>query len=261
MLATVNGVPITEADVQLRSKGVPAHGGAPAGAPPARAVLDTVIRDELVYQRAKQLGLDRDQGYLQKVAAMEAELAAFKRREMVDTFYRTEVNAKANATEAEAKAYFDAHAKEIKTELHVMQILVNKDKDAASAIRSQIQGGADFVELAKKRFPVLPPGARAPWDLGFLRWNQIPDPWRPVVFDMKPGDVSPLISGEGGRFWILKLVERRDLPDASFDVMKSRIMVVLKRQKSESRRAQLMDELRAGAKIEYTSAAPAGSAR
>jgi peptidyl-prolyl cis-trans isomerase C len=260
VLARVNGVPITEEDVTLRSKGAPSHGSVSVGSP-SKAVLETVIRDELVYQRAKELGLDHDPGYVKKVAEMEAQLAAFKRREMVDTFNRVEVTGKATVTDAEAKAYFDAHEKEIKAELHVMQILINRDEDAALDISVQLKKGADFEELAKKRFPNLPPTIKAPWDLGFLRWNQIPDAWSPAVFDLKPGATTGVISGEGGRFWILKLVERRDLPNASFEEMKPRIEAVLKREKIEQRRMSVFDDLKAKAKIEYTSAAPAGSAQ
>jgi parvulin-like peptidyl-prolyl isomerase len=249
IVARVNEVPITELDLQLRSKPPSGHTGAP---PPASgpALLETVIRDELIRQRAAELGLDRDPGYQKKLQEMEAGLAAFKRREMTELFLQREINDKAAVSEQEAREYFEQHARDIRSELHVMQLLFNRDEAAARAASDEIKRGASFEEVAERRFVGLPENVKAPWDLGSLKWNQIPEAWWGVIFQMKPGDVSDVVSGEG-RHWVLKLVARRELADASFDEVKPRIESVLRRKKVEERRAAVLEELRKKADVVY----------
>jgi len=259
VLARVNGVPITELDVKFRSKAPSQHEGVKSDVV-GPVVIETLIRDELVYQRAVELGLDKDPEYLKRVQEMEAQLATFKRRQMVDAFYAKEVHQKTEVPEAEVKAYFDRHSADIRAELHVMQLLYTRDPDAARAASDAIKGGKSFEEVAKERFKGIPPQEKAPWDLGFMKWNQLPEAWWDVVFKMKPGEVSDVISGGEQRFWVLKLVERRDNPNASFEDFKPRIISVLKRTRVEERRAELLDELKKKAKIEYVSPAPPASA-
>ncbi len=259
VLARVNGVPITEIDVKLRGRTPPAHGGAAPAAPTPSGVLETVIRDELVYQRAVELGLDRDPEYMKKLQEMEAGIAAFKRREMLELFNRRELAAKAAVSDDEAKAYFEKHAGDVKSEYHVMQILISRDETAARATKAEIAKGASFEEVAKKRFPGLPETVKPPWDLGYLKWNQIPEAWWGVIFQMKPGQVSDVIAGEQGRFWILKLVDRREVQGASFEQVKPRIVSVLERQKLEKARTAILEELRKKADVVYSSPAPKSS--
>jgi parvulin-like peptidyl-prolyl isomerase len=260
VLATVNGARITKLDLEQRMR---QSGGHSSKAPPVSTagVLDTVIRDELVRQRAVELGLDQDASYQKKLEEIQAQLAAMERRELADLFFQKEVVEKVKVSDDDARKYFEQNAAKVKTELHVFQLLYNRDEAAANAALAEIRGGASFESVAAKRFPGLQEIARKPWDLGFLRWNQMPEQWWGVVFDMEPAKVSEIIRGEDGRFWILKVVERREITDLKFEDVKPRIMAVLQRERTEARRAELFKELRDKAKIDYAagSAPPAGS--
>lgn len=253
ILARVNGAPITETDVKLRSKPPTGHTGETAKPPPdPKAVLDNLVLDEIAAQRAVELGLDKDPAYQSKLREMEASLNAFKRQELSQRFFAKEVGDKAKVSDEATKKYFDEHAREIRSEYHVMQLLFTRDEAGARAASEEIKKGASFDELAKKKFPGLPESMKPPWDLGYLKWNQIPDAWWPVIFGMKPGDVSGVIAGEESRYWVVKLVDRRELPQTSFEDMKPRIQAVLGRKQSESGRAAIVDELKKRAKVEYT---------
>ena len=77
----------------------------------------------------------------------------------------------------------------------------------------------------------------------------MPEQWWKVVFDLKPGEVSEVIKGEDARYWVLKVVERREVPSLTFEQVKPRIVSVLQRERTEARRSELMKELFDKAKI------------
>ncbi|MFH1605666.1 MAG: hypothetical protein ABIH03_17375, partial [Pseudomonadota bacterium] len=99
VLATVNGAPITEYDMKLHSKraAVAAAGGASHEL--SQNVLQTLVRDELIYQKSIELGLDKKQQYRQRLMDVEAQFRAFKRQEM-SRLYRRYVQEKAEVTDA-----------------------------------------------------------------------------------------------------------------------------------------------------------------
>ncbi|UCF35159.1 MAG: peptidyl-prolyl cis-trans isomerase [Phycisphaerales bacterium] len=247
VLVTVNGTPVGEADVRYALS----TGGHNKEIPPRQRknVLEVIIQQELVYQRAVELGLDANAGYQKKLRQMEAQLNAFKRKELSELFWR-EIAGRAVISEAEAKKYFEENAARIQTELHVRQILKRQESVIEQAL-SDIEHGASFDEVARRQFPNLPEGAGQPWDLGYLKWKQVPEAWRNVVYNLKKGEVSGVIRGPNSRFWIIKLIDKRENPDITFESIKPTIMEVLKNEKIEELRAQAARDLRAKASIVY----------
>jgi parvulin-like peptidyl-prolyl isomerase len=254
VLAMVNGTPITEADVRLalsvggHSKDIPSEH--------RKNVLGVIVRRELIRQRAVALRLDVNPTYQEKLRRMEARINAFKRQELSELFWR-ETARKVEVSEAEAKKYFAENAARIRTDLHVWQILLRKEGLAELAL-NDLQQGKPFEEVAGRRFPKMPKTARAPWDLGHLKWKQVPKSWRNVVYDMKKGEVSSVIRGPNNRFWIIKLIDKRENPDITLESIKPTIMEVLKNAKIEDLRAQIDRDLRAKATIVYSNR-PVGS--
>ena len=243
----VNGTPIREADVSFALS----SGGHHKELPPEhqKNVLEVIIQRELIYQRAVELGLDANASYQVKLRRMEAQINAFKREALSELFWR-EIAARAVISEAEAEKYFVENAARIRTELHVWQILRRKESLIDQAL-NDIEQGTSFEEAAGKQFPKLPKTAGAPWDLGYLRWKQVPKAWRNVVYDLKKGEVSGVIRGPNNRFWIIKLIDKRENPDITFESIKPTIMEVLKNAKIEELRKQIDRDLRAKASILY----------
>ncbi len=247
VLATVNGAQIREADLRLALS----SGGHDREIPPEhmKNVLEVIIRRELIHQRAVELGMDTNHRFQERLRRMEAQLNAFKRRELSELFWR-ETAGKVEISDAEAKKYFTENATRIRTELHVWQILFRK-KGQIEQAHSELEQGASFEDVAGRRFPKLPKTARAPWDLGYLRWKQVPEPWQSVVYHLKEGEVSNVIQGPNNRFWIVKLIDMRQNPDITFENIKPTIMEVLKNAKIEELRAKIGRDLRAKARIVY----------
>ena len=180
---------------------------------------------------------------------MEARVNAFKRKALSELFWR-EMASRVNVSDAEAKAYYTEHAARVRSEVHVWQLLW---RDEASALRasSDLRAGISFAELARRRFSKLPEKSGSPWDLGYLRWKQVPQPWQNTLKEMAVGDVSEIIRGPNKRFWIIKLVDRRENPDITFESIRSVIIEVLRSAKIETLRERINRELRAKANIVY----------
>ena len=247
VLATVNGIPIGEADVRFA---LSRRGHDPEIPPEHRKnVLEVIIRRELISQKAVEFGLDANAGYQEKLRRMEAQINAFKRKELSELFWR-EIAGRAVISEAEAKKYFAENAARIRTELRVWQILRRKESLIDQAL-NDLEQGTSFEEVAGRRFPKLPKTGGEPWDLGYLRWKQVPKAWRKVVYDLKKGEVSGVIRGPNNRFWIIKLIEKRENPDITFESSKPTIMEVLKNAKIEELREKTDRDLRAKASILY----------
>ena len=249
VLATVNGVPITEADIQFASTRAGAHGT--EGAPTDREeVLETIIQQELAYQRAVELGLDEESAYREQLAKVEAQVSAFKRGKLSRAFFQQEVARRAAVSDQEAQDYFESNAVQLRTELHVWQIL-SRDADSIEQALHDLGEGIPFEEVAGKRFPEMPNTVRKPWDLGYLKWGQIPEAWRDVIQDLDIGESSDIIRGPNNRFWIIQLVDERENPEIAFGDAEPGIMKILLNQKQEKLQKEIQQELRETARIVY----------
>lgn len=249
ILATVNGVPISERDVRYRSAtGRHKTQMTPQG---RRNVLETVIREELFRQRAVELGLDGDPRYQQGLRELEARVNAFARAELSRLFIQRETKKSAVVSEEDARKYFVENESRIKTELHLWQILKKGRKHAVEQALQEIRNGTPFEQVAAAQFPALPKAAGSPWDLGYLRWQQVPAAWRDVVYDLKEGEMSEVIRGAGERFWIVKLIDRRENPQVTFESVRPTIIEVLRSEAAATVRERAEGELRNRAKIVY----------
>ena len=247
-MATVNGVPITEYDIQQRLKRT-VHGEMmKPGA--TQNVLETLVRDELIYQKSLELGLDKNPEYRKKIYEGEAQLRAYQRQEIA-AFYHRHIRSKVEVKDAEAQDYFEKNAKRIQTKFHVWQIFYRgKDSRVAEAYKD-LKNGVPFEKVASRQFPNLPKDIKAPWDLGFLHWSQIPPPWQGVIDRLEVGQVSDIIKGPNDRFWVLKLVNKTVDPKITFATEKERIVEVLYKQKMDELYEKTLTEMRTKAKIVF----------
>jgi hypothetical protein len=250
ILATVNGVPITEQDLKESLKKGSGHG---EGVMPDnnQIALQTLVRNELIYQKSIELGLDKDPQYRMKLSEIEAQVRDFKRKEMA-AVYQNHMRSKAEVTDAEAKAYFEKNASKIQTKYHIWQILYRGNNPQIAKDDQDLKNGMPFEQVALRRFPNLPKEIKAPWDLGYLYWNQIPEPWQAVIDKLGTGKASDIIKGPGDRFWVIKVIDKIVDPKVTFATEKEKIVEVLKKQKSDGLNENMLNEMKTKAKIVYT---------
>jgi len=236
--------------MQQRLKRSAAH---PGGFSPESVpnMLQMLVRDELIYQKSLELGLDKDPEYRKRMNEAEAQLRAYQRQEM-SAFYRRHIRSKTEVKDAEAQDYFEKNAKRIQTQFHVWQIFYRgKDSQMAEAVK-ELKSGVPFEKVAARQFPNLPKHMKAPWDLGFLHWSQIPPPWQGVIDRLEAGQVSDIIKGPNDRFWVIKLVNKTVDPKITFATEKERIVEVLQKQKADDLYENMLNEMRTKAKIVFT---------
>ncbi len=280
-LALVGNTPIREQDI-VYQRMVQAH--TPELTPEQRKkILGKLVDKELAARRAVELGLDRDHYYRERLSQLEARVAAFKRDTLSDALMAKELDA-VQVDPAEARRYFDAHAAELRAEFHVWQIIerdpaaIERDRAALAAGKSfeevavesarrsahplvddegeaEEGGGALYDRVARKGAERADAKAGGPpksfWDIGYLRWDQLPESWRPVVPGLRPGQVSEVIEDQGGRYFLVKLIERRDGPAPSFEAAEPSLVRELREQKVRQRRVELEAQLRAATPVRY----------
>jgi len=246
VLATVNGVPITEKDVMQSLK----RGGHGEKVRPeaTQNVLQTLVRSELAYQQSLELGLDKNPEYRRKVYEVEAQLREYKRQEM-SALYREYITNKAVVTDSEAREYFEKNSKRIQTKYHVWQIYYRGEEARIAEDYKDLKSGMSFEKVASRRFPSLPKGMHAPWDLGSLYWFQIPAYWQGSIDRLEPGQISDIIKGPNERFWVIKLVGKTVDPKITFDTEKVKIVEGLRKQKADDLQETMQAQMREKSKI------------
>jgi parvulin-like peptidyl-prolyl isomerase len=246
ILATVNRVPITEYDMKQSVKRV-VHDER-VNPESTQNVLETLVRNELIYQQSLELGLDKNQEYRRKLHEAEAQLRAFQRHE-ISALYREHIRNKSVVTDSEAQEYFEKNLKRIQTKFHVWQIYYRGEEPKIDEAYKDLKSGMPFEKVASRRFPNLPKDMKAPWDIGYLYWNQIPTPWQGILDRLEPGQVSDIIQGPNERFWVIKLVDKMADPNITFATEQAKIVEVLQKQKADELYDAMLIQMRAKSKI------------
>lgn len=118
----------------------------------------------------------------------------------------------------------------------------------AESLMRLAKRGDDFVELARNYSEDRATGARG-GDLGWLGRGTTPKPFDDVVFGLQPGEVGGLATTDDG-FHIVKVHERRAARVQPYAEVESDLATFLLRQLQEQMTLDLINELRAKAKIE-----------
>jgi parvulin-like peptidyl-prolyl isomerase len=247
-LARVGGHVLTRADV-LHRIGEGRH-GQELTPERERNVLDAIIEDELAYQRALELGLDDDPGYVEAVRRLQIQMDALAREELAGIFRREEIERRAEVGDDEARQYFADHEQHLRTETHVWQIL-SKSRSEIDGFRARLDAGESFESLAAEPMATHGMAGMRSWDLGYLHWAQIPEPWVAELQRLEVGQTGGIIEGPGGRFWIIRVVDRRISDSLTFEEIEPILVQQLQRDRVESLTDQTRRELREGADVEY----------
>jgi peptidyl-prolyl cis-trans isomerase C len=211
VLAKVNGTPLTAEDVNFRLQ--EAHGKTPQT---GNKSIDDIINQELLFQKGKQLGLDQDPTFQSKLVALKKMPAGALRLEMARRVFNTQIASKIAVSHQDGKDYYEKNAEQISTELH-LQMIMFQDKAKAEEALKKLRGGADFATIARPVMTGQPVPGREPWDLGFIRWDQVPVDFVSEIYRLKPGEISGILGSQPTGFQVVKLLERRQVPKSSYE--------------------------------------------
>ena len=175
-------------------------------------------------------------------ADFKQKLSFTRNRLLMDSLLANEGKA-ALTDDAMKKVYEEAIQKVAgEKEVRARHILLPTE-DEAKAVKAELDKGADFAELAKKKSK--DPGAADGGDLGFFTKDQMVPEFSAVAFALEPGKISDPVKSQFG-WHIIKVEEKRDRKAPAFDEVKAQVsqFVVRKAQ------ADYVTKLRAAAKIE-----------
>lgn len=251
VLAKVNGTPITESELSFWLQGP--HGGMTSPEMKANA-LDKVIKAELFYQQGLKLGLDKDPQYRERIHQLEIRVEAAKRAEMMRRVYNQEIASKVTISPDEAQKYFDTHADQMGTELHLATVRFRNQADAEKAL-AEIKGGKSFEAVAEENLPPQMRGKKGqkgkkPWDLGMVEWKRIPTDWLTPLYSLKTGEVSGVIATPRTGVRIFKLLGRKAGPKPDFKTLQPVIQHRLREHAMQALEADYLRKLEDAAKIE-----------
>jgi peptidyl-prolyl cis-trans isomerase C len=221
VLATVDGVAITEADLQMAETDIGVRVTGLAGEARRAVLLEYLIGTQLLAAAAKSEGLDSGQKYQER-------LRYYQRRALVEQF--TDKHVASAVRPEDARRAYDAEAGSLQgiQEVRVRHIQLETEAQA-TLLRSELAKGGDFAKLAQ----AVSLDAATSWlggDLGYFAKGEM-KPWlESAAFALKPGDVSKPVKSDDG--WHLLLLEERRLrPVPAFDAVKDRIRAALAERK------------------------------
>lgn len=234
-LVTVNGQPITQADVKR----------AESEMGPDLARMPESVRRQRIIQllvETEVLATAAESEKLGQGAEFDARLATYRRRALRDAYFDKKI--RDSVSEGEIKTFYDKQTEMLQQnpQVRARHILVEKEEEA-KALRARILKGEDFAKLAQEASKDPGSGAQG-GDLGFMQRGQTVPAFDEAVFKLQSGELSQPIKTEFG-WHIIRVEERRAMPPLAD--LKDRIVMHLIQEKAQS----VSQELRAKAKIDY----------
>ncbi|MEO1112466.1 MAG: peptidylprolyl isomerase [Pseudomonadota bacterium] len=231
VVAKVGDADITEADIAFAAQDL---GQQLQQFPPDQwraLLLDVVIDMELIAQAARQDGLDQDPDFKKQLEFLELQALrnAYIAQKIDGAITDDVLN---SAYEEEFKDY------EGPEEVNARHILVNEKAEAEDLIKA-LDGGADFVELAKEKStgPSGPNGG----DLGYFGKGQMVKPFEDAVFELEPGAYTPEPVQTQFGWHVIKLEDKRRQEKPAFEAVAGELRQRLIREQYEAKMAELKD--------------------
>jgi peptidyl-prolyl cis-trans isomerase C len=275
VLATVDGATITLSEYKSAldetKAQLPQNGSLdPEGVKAVKMnILNQLIEKKILMSEAAKLGIVVSEAevneqiknimgeypdtetFKNRMKEQKIDLASWKKeieyQIMLDKLVKAVAGGDATVAPADVEKYYNDHRDQYDspTRVRALQIMV-ETKEQAETIRNEIEGGADFSELAKK-YSVSPDSEKG-GDLGYFSEDEMP-PAFSVVFSMKVGDLSDVVASEYG-FHIFKVIDRREAKVLTLDEARPEIEERLKRIKTEEKYGAWFEEIRKKTKIE-----------
>jgi peptidyl-prolyl cis-trans isomerase C len=235
VVATVNGVPITLGHVIVMRDQLP---------PQYQNLPDDVLLSGLIDQLVDQELLAELQSKSPDSDPLAVKLQVENERRGT-LAGRAATDAVADAVDdAKVKAAYDKQVAEFKPapEFSAAHILVD-DEAKAKELKAQIDGGADFAEVAKANSS--DGSAANGGDLGWFGLGQMVPEFEGAVRDMEVGSVAGPVKTQFG-WHIIKLNDKRETSPPPLEQTRQQIENGLRQAALQAK----LQELRAGATIE-----------
>lgn len=245
-------------------------------------VLDQLIATEVLYEAAKTAGIKAADKDLEKqVGEIKSrfktedafnkaltsqkmtldELKSEVRRNLtIRDYVESKVVNGVKVSEADAQKYYNDNKDKFKTPemvraRHIILMLDSKADDKTKAetrkkmeeIQAKLKGGAKFEKLAEE---YSQDGTKAKGgDLGFFPKGAMVKEFEDAVFNMKPGEVSGIVTTQFG-LHLIKFEEKKPAGTSQFSEVKDMVVKGLESDAKREKVAKTIDDLKKKAKIQ-----------
>lgn len=226
-------------------------------------VLWFLIENTLISQEVKKLGFTGDEEKIKEHYQLSREelvsgiygseekfLERLKELELNEDFlksvsrnaYFTELlyeHVSADVTEEDARAFVEENPLFLKkpAQAYVFQIIMETEEDV-QYVHNLLSEGADFVEVGQQ-YSIDPYV-----ELGIIKANDLLDPlFLETAFSLAPGEISDPVEIAGG-YHIIKITEKKEEADLSFEEVKEEAMEIKKSELFEKYFLELMEDAR-----------------
>jgi peptidyl-prolyl cis-trans isomerase C len=239
VLATVNGKPITEAELQLALSELDQQFSRLPPEQQRAAAMSTVIQMKLLAAKAETDGLG-------KTPEFERRIEFLRERTLYAMVVDTEIAGKITEEEIRARYNKEIAAAPPVNEVKARHILV-KTKEEGVDIVKQLDGGADFEKLANERTND-PSGKTSGGDLGWFGPGQMVPEFEKAAFALKVGEYtkSPVETQFG--WHVIKAEDKRLKQAPAFEQVSDQVRSLLVRE----RYFALVKAIRDAAKVDIT---------
>lgn len=236
VVATVNGRAITTTELGFIGQELGGRLGQMTAEQRKEALMAILIDLQLVAEAAEKQKL-------QEGDLFKKQMVFLKNRALRNEFFRVNVDEK--ISDADVKALYDKEigSKPAEKEVKARHILLKEEKQALEVIK-ELDGGADFAELAKKK-STGPSGPRG-GDLGFFGKGQMVPAFEAAAFALEKGAYTKVPVKTQFGYHVVLTEETREAPKPQFDAVKANIRRVLAEQKF----SEILNGLKAKAKID-----------
>lgn len=239
VVATVNGQPITEADLTLAESDLDQQFSRLPPEQRRAAALSAIIEIRLMAAEAEAKGFDKDPEFQRRMKFLRDRAL---HSQVVDQEVAKGI------TDDQVRARYDKEIADAPpvNEVHARHILV-KTKEEAEAIIKQLDAGAKFEDIAKEKSTDAGSGANG-GDLGYFGPGQMVPEFEKAAFALEPGTYTkePVQSQFG--WHVIKVEDKRVQQPPAFDQVKGQVRSLLLRDKY----FELVKSLRGAAKIDVT---------
>jgi parvulin-like peptidyl-prolyl isomerase len=283
----VNGVPISAGQLSVAKYKATYDSPALEGdaAKVTRAAVDALIANTLLAQAGREAGLSVKekqvnqgletikaqlggraayQDLLKKIGATEDDvLQAATSRQLARLYVTEKVEPTVKVSEADAKAYYEAHKEDFRhfAQVKIRGVFVSappgisqnedaKAKARASEAERRILAGEDFGKVARDMSDDMSKangGALGWMDAGFVA--SLASQFGTDISKLEPGDTSPVLRGKFG-YWVAQVEAKRPAGPVPYDEVKDIVFKKYSEAKVNEAAAAIVKERRAKATIE-----------
>lgn len=235
LLAEVNGKKITGVDYNLFIDSLnPQLKQYFGGEEMNKEVVNELVYQTLLYEEAMEKGMDKDDEFTQVLEKT--------RESMLKTYALGKLLATVSVTDDEIKKFYEENKDLFKENesANASHILV-AEEDKANEIYEKVKNGEDFASLAKE-FSTCSSKEKG-GELGTFTRGQMVKEFEDAVFNNEVATITEPVKTQFG-YHIIKINDKNEGRDLSFDEVKDKIAAQVRRQKEQALYNEKITELK-----------------